>query len=201
VRNTAHMNADERADVRVIETETLNDGWSRLHRTLLDWRRPDGSWARLTRETYDRGNGACILLYEPDAGTVLLVRQFRYPAYVNGSADGMLLEVPAGLLDGDDPEPAIRREAEEETGVRVGEIRRLFELYMSPGSVTERVAFFAAPYRAGERAERAGLAHEEEEIEVVEIALDEALDMVARGEILDGKTLILLQWAEREGVC
>ena len=133
--------------VRLVGTEVLSDDWYVLRRTTFDLQRRDGTWSRESREAYDRGNGATILLYDPDRGTVLLTRQFRLPAYVNGHPDGMLLEAPAGLLDGEDAEAAIRREAEEETGVRVGTVQRLFELYMSPGSVTERVAFFAAPYR------------------------------------------------------
>src|SRR4051812_38749065 len=195
------MNATDRAHVRVLDSAVLCDDWSELRRTELEVRRADGTWSRQTRETYDRGNGAAILLYEPDQGTVLLVRQFRYPAFVNGHPDGMLLEVPAGLLDGDDPEAAIRREAEEETGVRVGDVQRVFELFMSPGSVTERLAFFAAPYRAGERAHTAGVAAEGEDIEVVELTLQDALAAVQRGEILDGKTVLLLQWAQRERPC
>jgi len=184
------------AHVRIIESTLLCDDWSQLRRTELELRGADGRWIRQTRETYDRGNGATILLYEPDALTVLLVRQFRYPAYVNGHPDGMLLETPAGLLDGDAPEAAIRREAEEETGVRVGEVTPLFELFMSPGSVTERVAFFAAPYRAGDRVgSGGGVADEGEQIEVVELPLAEALAAVGRGEIVDGKTIVLLQWA------
>jgi nudix-type nucleoside diphosphatase (YffH/AdpP family) len=196
---TAEPEPTHHPDVRIAETEVLSGGWSELRRSIVEVRREDGTWARLTRETYDRGNGACILLYDPEAGTVLLVRQFRFPAFVNGHPDGMLLEVPAGLLDGDDPQDAIRREAEEETGVRVDVVAPLFELFMSPGSVTERVAFFAAPVRAADRISAGGgLADEEEEIEVVELRLDEALDLVARGEIVDGKTVLLLLWAQRE---
>lgn len=184
------------AHVRIVESTLLCDDWSELRRTTLDLRGPDGSWTRQVRETYDRGNGATILLYEPDALTVLLVRQFRYPAFVNGHPDGMLLETPAGLLDGDAPEAAIRREAEEETGVRVGEVRRLFDVFMSPGSVTERVVFFAAPYRQADRVgDGGGVAAEGERIEVVELPLDEALAAIERGEIADGKTIMLLQWA------
>jgi nudix-type nucleoside diphosphatase (YffH/AdpP family) len=184
--------------VRLVGTEVLSDAWYVLRRTTFDLQRRDGSWTREQREAYDRGNGATILLYDPDRGTVLLTRQFRLPAYVNGHPDGMLLEAPAGLLDGDDAEAAIRREAEEETGVRVGEVQRLFELFMSPGSVTERVAFFAAPYRQEARVgPGGGLAGEGEDIEVVELRIGEALDAVRRGEIVDGKTVLLLQWAER----
>ncbi|HST40601.1 MAG TPA: NUDIX domain-containing protein [Conexibacter sp.] len=186
------------AHVRILESTLLCDDWSELRRTHLELRGPDGSWTPQVRETYDRGNGATILLYEPTALTVVLVRQFRYPAYVNGHPDGMLLETPAGLLDGDAPEVAIRREAEEETGVRVGAVRRLFEVFMSPGSVTERVAFFAAPYSPADRVGAGGgLAAEGEQIEVVELPLAEALRAVERGEIVDGKTIMLLQWADR----
>jgi nudix-type nucleoside diphosphatase (YffH/AdpP family) len=195
------MSANESAHVRVIDSQVLADDWGVLRRNEIELRGADGAWRRQPRETYDRGNGAAILLYEPDQGTVLLVRQFRYPAFVNGHPDGMLLEVPAGLLDGDDAESAIRREAEEETGVRVGEVRRVFELFMSPGSVTERLVFFAAPYRAGALAGTAGIAEEGEETEVVELALDDALAAIERGEIVDGKTVLLLQWAQRERPC
>ncbi|MDW5595405.1 NUDIX domain-containing protein [Conexibacter stalactiti] len=194
--STAQTSRD--AHVRILESTLLCDDWSELRRTHLELRGPDGSWTPQVRETYDRGNGATILLYEPTALTVVLVRQFRYPAYVNGHPDGMLLETPAGLLDGDAPEVAIRREAEEETGLRVGAVRRLFEVFMSPGSVTERVAFFAAPYSPADRVGAGGgVAAEGEQIEVVELPLAEALRAVERGEIVDGKTIMLLQWADR----
>jgi nudix-type nucleoside diphosphatase (YffH/AdpP family) len=173
----------------------LSDNWYTLRKASFDYQQRDGSWTHQTREAYDRGNGATILLYDPEAGTVLLTRQFRLPVYLNGHPDGMLLETPAGLLDDEDAEAAIRREAEEETGVRVGEVQRLFELFMSPGSVTERVAFFAAAYSAGQAHRHAGVADEGEQIEVVELPFSRALEMVASGEIADGKTVILLQWA------
>jgi nudix-type nucleoside diphosphatase (YffH/AdpP family) len=188
--------------VRIVESTLLCDDWSELRRTQLELRGPDGRWTRQVRETYDRGNGATILLYDPATLSVLLVRQFRYPAYVNGHPDGMLLETPAGLLDGDAPEAAIRREAEEETGVRVGAVRRLFEVFMSPGSVTERVAFFAAPCSPADRVSAGGgVAAEGEQIEVVELPLDAALAAVEAGEIVDGKTIMLLQWADRALRC
>ncbi len=184
--------------VRLVGTEVLSDDWYVLRKTTFDLQRRDGTWSRESREAYDRGDGATILLHDPERRTVLLTRQFRLPAYVNGHPDGMLLEAPAGLLDGEDAEAAIRREAEEETGVRVGEVQRLFELYMSPGSVTERVAFFAAPYRKEARTGTGGgVASEGEDIEVVELDAAEALAMARRGEIVDGKTVLLLQWAER----
>ena len=181
--------------VRMREIAVLSDDWYTLRKAEFDYEERDGSWSRQSREAYDRGNGATILLYDPAAGTILLTRQFRLPAYLNSHPDGMLLEAPAGLLDDEDAEAAIRREAEEETGVRVGAVQRLFELFMSPGSVTERVAFFAAPYKAGAAQRNAGIAGEGEHIEVVELPFERALAMVASGEIADGKTVILLQWA------
>lgn len=189
------------ARVRVVDVETLSDDWAVLRKTTFDWRRGDGTWRREARETYDRGDGATILLHDPVAGTVLLIRQFRLPAFVNGHPDGMLLEAPAGLLDADEAEAAIRREAEEETGVRVRDVRRLFDVYMSPGSVTERIAFFAASYSRADRvSEGGGLAHDGEDIEVLELPLAEAIAMIKTGEIADGKTIMLLQWAWLEGL-
>ncbi|WP_445148522.1 NUDIX domain-containing protein [Baekduia sp. Peel2402] len=188
--------------VRPVGVRVLSDDWYVLRKATFDFRGRDGQWTRQEREAYDRGNGAVILLGDAQAGTILLTRQFRWPAYENGHPDGMLIEAPAGLLDGDDPAAAIRREAEEETGVRVGAVEALFEVYMSPGSVTERLHFFAAPYSSSQRDTSAGggRADEGEEIEVLELALTDALAMVARGEIADAKTIMLLQWAERHGL-
>jgi len=186
--------------VRPVGVEVLADDWYVLRKATFDFRGRDGRWTRQSREAYDRGNGAVILLGDRDAQTVLLIRQFRWPAYANGHPDGMLLEAPAGLLDGDDPAAAIRREAEEETGVRVGAVRPLFEVYMSPGSVTERLHFFAAPYVSGTQRAGAGVAEEGEDIEVVELGLADALALVAGGAIVDAKTIMLLQWAERHGL-
>jgi nudix-type nucleoside diphosphatase (YffH/AdpP family) len=187
--------------VRPVGVEVLSDDWYVLRKATFDFRHRDGRWSRQSREAYDRGNGATILLGDHEAQTVLLTRQFRWPAYVNGHPDGMLIEAPAGLLDDDDPEAAIRREAEEEAGVRVGAVVRLFEVFMSPGSVTERVHFFAAPYTRADRVGAGGgVAGEGEDIEVLEPTLDEALAMVASGEIADAKTIMLLQWAQRHGL-
>jgi nudix-type nucleoside diphosphatase (YffH/AdpP family) len=181
-----------------LDIEVLSDHWYVLRKATFDYRHRDGSVTREVREAYDRGNGVVILLLDPDAGTVLLTRQFRLPIFLNGHPDGMLIEAAAGLLDqpDEDPEEAIRREAEEESGVRVADVRRLFELFMSPGSVTERVTFFVATYSHEQRVTAGGgLTDEGEDIEVLEMTLDEAMAMVERGEIDDGKTVLLLQWA------
>ncbi|MDY0910735.1 NUDIX domain-containing protein [Microbacterium sp. CFBP9034] len=191
---------DGNPDVRVTDVELLAAAWHVLRRTTLEYRGPSGEWETQQRETYDRGNGATVLLYDPHRRTVLLTRQFRYPVYVNDHADGMLVETAAGLLDDDDPATAIRREAAEETGVEVGELEHVWDVYMSPGSVTERLHFFAAPYDGGGRiGERGGLAHEGEHIELLEPGIDEALAMIRDGRIQDAKTIMLLQWAVLEG--
>jgi nudix-type nucleoside diphosphatase (YffH/AdpP family) len=186
--------------VRVTDVRLLSDNWYRLHSTTFDIQGPDGAWSTQSRETYDRGNGATILLYDVDRRTVLLTSQFRYPAYVNGHPDGVLIETAAGLLDDDDPETAIRREAIEETGHRVGEVTHVFDAFMSPGSVTERLHFYAAPYDAGTREHAGGgLADEGEQITLVELDIDAALDLVESGGIIDAKTIMLLQWAMLRG--
>ena len=185
--------------VTVRDVEVLSSSWYVLRRTTLEYRTDDGTVEVQQRETYDRGNGATILLYDRARRTVLLTRQFRFPAYVNGHPDGMLLETAAGLLDDDDPETAIRREAAEETGHAIGEVEHLFDAYMSPGSVTEKLHFYAAPYDATTRQDAGGgLADEGEHIEVVELALDDALDAIGT-TIIDAKTILLLQWAVLKG--
>lgn len=186
--------------IEVREVVTLSDDHYTLKRATLDYRRRDGTWQRLTREVYDRGNGAAILLYDPDRGTVLLTRQFRAPAYFGGHPEP-LIEVVAGLLDARDPETAIRAEAEEEAGCRIAAPRRVFEAFMSPGSVTERLVFFVARYAAADRVGTGGgLVEEGEDIEVLEPTLAEALAMVGRGEIVDAKTIMLLQYAALNGL-
>ncbi|WP_112133786.1 NUDIX domain-containing protein [Glycomyces dulcitolivorans] len=187
-------------DVRIVDVELLSSDWYVLRKTTFDYRHANGRWTRESRETYDRGDGAAVLLYDADRGTVVLTQQFRLPAYVNEHPDGMLLEVPAGLLDGDAPEEAIRREAAEETGLDIGEPHLVFASYMSPGSVTERLHCFAAPYDGSATlADRAGVAEEGEDIIVVELPFTEALEMVRTGQISDAKTVMLLQWAAMEG--
>jgi nudix-type nucleoside diphosphatase (YffH/AdpP family) len=187
-------------DVVIREVELVASAWHVLRRTTFDYRHANGSWSTEQRETYDRGNGATILLYDPDRRTVLLTRQFRFPVYVNDHADGMLIETAAGLLDEDDPETAIRRETEEELGVTVGELEHVFDVYMSPGSVTERLHFYAAPYTVASRTGTGGgVADDGEDIEVLELAFDDALAMIEDGRIADGKTVVLLQWAALHG--
>ncbi|MEV0094843.1 NUDIX domain-containing protein [Streptomyces sp. NPDC050738] len=191
---------DGNPGVRISDVEVLACDWYVLRKTTFDYRHSDGHWSREQRETYDRGDGATILLYDTERATVLLTRQFRLPAYVNGHPDGMLLETAAGLLDGDSPEEAIRREAAEETGHTVGTPEPVFAVYMSPGSVTERLHFFAAPYSpSAATGSGGGIAEEGEDIETVELAFDKALAMVRDGSIADAKTVMLLQWAALDG--
>jgi nudix-type nucleoside diphosphatase (YffH/AdpP family) len=187
-------------DVRVTDIEVVARAWHVLRRTTYEYRHADGRLTTEQRETYDRGNGATILLHDVERRTVLLSRQFRYPVYANDHPDGMLIETAAGLLDGQDPATAIRREAAEELGVEVGDVEHVFDVYMSPGSVTERIHFFAAPYTPLSRTgEGGGLAEDGEDIEVLELPFDTTLAMIESGEIADAKTIMLLQWAALRG--
>jgi GDP-mannose pyrophosphatase NudK len=189
----ATMNTPPHPRLRIVEERLLSDHWSVLKTTHFDYLRRDGTWQRLQRETYDRGNGAVLLLFNAERGTVVLTRQFRFPAYVNGCADG--------LLDGDDPQECARKEAQEETGYAVQAPRKLFEAYMSPGSVTEKLHFFAAEYSAAQRVGDGGGEHSEgEDIEVIEMPLAQALALIASGGIQDGKTIMLLQHAALVGL-
>ena len=181
--------------VRVEDVTVLSNDWYILKKTTFSFRRSDGSWQRQSRETYDRGNGATILLYDPSRRTVILTRQFRYPAFVNGH-DDLLVEAPAGLLDDAAPEVRIRAETEEETGFRVRDVRPIFDAFMSPGSVTEKLHFFVGEYDAAMRVgDGGGLETEGEEITVLELPFDQAMAMIATGEIADAKTIMLLQYA------
>ena len=181
--------------IRVEEVEVLSDDWFVLKKTTFAFLRSDGTWQRQSRETYDRGNGATILLYDPRRRTVVLTRQLRYPAFVNGH-DDLLIEAPAGLLDAAEPEVRIRAEVEEETGFQVREVRQVFDAFMSPGSVTERLHFFVGEYAPGDRKSAGGgNVAEGEDIAVLEVHLDEALAMIDAGTIRDGKTIMLLQYA------
>lgn len=186
--------------IRIRSEEILSDDWAVLKKTVFDYRRRDGRWETQIRQTYDRGDGAVILPYDPARGTVLLVRQFRFPAYARGDFEP-LIEACAGLLDAHDPETCIRKEAEEELGYRLRNVRHLFTPYMSPGSVVERLSFFVAEYTPSDRISEGGGAPEEgEDIEVLEMPLDEALASVADGRIIDAKTIILIQHLKLNGL-
>lgn len=181
--------------LRIHSVEVLSDNWYVLKKTTFDFLRSDGTWQRQSRETYDRGNGATILLYNRSRRSVILTRQFRYPAYVNDYRK-LLIETPAGLLDDRSPEEAIRRETAEETGFVVHDVKKIFEAFMSPGSVTEKLHFFVAEYEpAAKREDGGGIHADGEDIETLEITLDNALSRIASGEICDGKTILLLQYA------
>ena len=183
--------------IRVKNVRLLSDNHYTLKTTTLEWRRNDGEWQTQHRETYDRGNGAALLPYNLARRTVMLVKQFRYPAYVNG-CDDLLIEAAAGLLDNESPENRIRSEAEEEIGYRLRDIRKIFEAYMSPGSVTEKLHFFVGEYQPDMKiSDGGGNADEGEDIEVLELSIDEALEMVADGRIMDAKTILLLQYAKQ----
>jgi GDP-mannose pyrophosphatase NudK len=188
-------------DVKILKSEILSDNWYVLKKITYSYSKADGSSKTQTREAYDRGNGATILLYNKIQGTVVLTRQFRLPTFINGNESGMLIEACAGLLDKDNPEDCIRRETEEETGYKVTAVRKVFELYMSPGSVTEILYFFVAEYsKTMKVSEGGGTSHEEENIEVLELKIDDAMKMVDSGEIKDAKTIILLQHARLNGL-
>jgi len=184
--------------VEVLATEVLSDDWYTLRKVSYRIRKRNGSWETCSREAYDRGNGATILLYDPARGSVILTRQFRLPTYVNGNASGMLIEACAGLLDHDQPEQCIVREAREETGFEIRNPRKVLESYMSPGSVTEILHFFVAEYSQDQRV-AAGGGIEEEDIEVLEMPFAAALAKIASGEIRDAKTIMLLYHVQIQG--
>ena len=179
--------------IRVRGVRLLSDNWYILKTTTFDWRRRDGTWQTSSRETYDRGNGAALIPYNRRLGTVLLTRQFRYPAYVNGY-DGLMIEAAAGLLDEADPEARIRAEVEEELGYRLREVTKVFESFMSPGAVTEKLYLFIAEYEPDMKVgDGGGLEGEGEDIERLELPFAAAMEMVRTGEIVDAKTIMLLQ--------
>lgn len=178
----------------IINTEILSDNWYTLKKVTYEYVKSDGSRQTQVREAYDRGNGATILLYNPEKGTVILTRQFRLPTFINGNETGMLIEACAGLLDNDNPEDCIRRETEEETGYQIASVKKVFEAYMSPGSVTEILHFYVAEYREAQKVhEGGGMDDEQEDIEVLELDTEQAYRMIETGEIKDGKTIMLLQ--------
>ncbi|AUP80928.1 GDP-mannose pyrophosphatase NudK [Flavivirga eckloniae] len=180
--------------IKITNTEILSNNWYTLRKITYQYLKKDGSIQSQSREAYDRGNGATILLYNTESKTVILTRQFRLPTYVNGNESGMLIESCAGLLDKKNAEDCIKRETEEETGYKIKDVQKIFEAYMSPGSVTEIVYFFIAEYSKEMKvSDGGGLEKEEENIEVLELSIDKAMSMIESGEIKDGKTIILLQ--------
>ncbi len=183
--------------IKIAKTEVLSDNWYTLRKYSYDYQKKDESWVTHDREVYDRGNGSTILLYNKENRTVVLTRQFRLPTYVNGNDTGMLIEACAGLLDENNAEDCIRIETEEETGYRISNVQKIFESYMSPGSVTEILYFFIAEYDASMKvSDGGGLADEQEFLDVLELDFDQACQMINTGEIKDGKTIMLIQYAQ-----
>jgi nudix-type nucleoside diphosphatase (YffH/AdpP family) len=182
-------------NINILKTEILSDNWYTLKKVTYTIEKKDGNKETQSREAYDRGNGAVILLYNKVSGTVILTRQFRLPTFINGNTTGMLIEACAGLLDNDNPEECIKRETEEETGYKISKVEKVFEAYMSPGSVTEILHFFIAEYSHEMKiTDGGGLEEEGENIEVLELPFEDALAMIDKGEIMDAKTIMLLQY-------
>ena len=188
-------------NINITDTQILSDNWYVLRKITYEYSKKDGTKLTQSREAYDRGNGATILLYNIAQKTVILTRQFRLPTFINGNETGMLIEACAGLLDKDNAEDCIRRETEEETGYKITEVRKIFEAYMSPGSVTEILYFFIAEYAKEMKVnEGGGVEQEEENIEVLEVHIEEAMNMINTGEIKDGKTIMLLQYIKLNNI-
>ncbi len=187
--------------VKILTTKILSNNWYTLKKLTYEYRKKDGSVQTQTREAYDRGNGATIMLYNKEQRTVVLTRQFRLPTFINGNSTGMLIETCAGLLDKENPEDCIRRETEEETGYKITDVHKVFEAYMSPGSVTEILYFFIAEYSKSMKVnEGGGVDHEEENIEVLELPFEQAFAMIKTGEIKDAKTIMLLQYIRLQNI-
>ncbi len=187
--------------VRILNTEILSDNWYTLSKVTFEYQKRDGTWETQIRESYDRGNGATILLYNRDKSSVILTKQFRMPTYVNGNASGLLIETCAGLLDKNSAEESIKKETEEETGYKITSVSKVFEAYMSPGSVTEIIYFFIAEYDASMKiSDGGGVQTEQEEIEVLELKYKEAMNMIDKGQIKDCKTIMLLQYIKLKGI-
>lgn len=181
--------------VRVIKTELLSDSWARLESAHFDYLNSRGEWERQIREVYNRGHGAAILLYNLDARSVILIRQFRYPVFTE-DGDGFMIEVPAGVIEHNDPDATVIAETEQETGYRIGEVQRLFNAYVSPGSVTECLHYYCAAYSSANKvSDGGGLDDEGEDIEVMEVDFDDAMTWIESGKINDAKTILLLQYA------
>lgn len=190
-----------KSKIRNINKDILSDNWYTLYKYTYEYQKEDGSWEMQIREAYDRGNGAAILLYNKEQGTVILTRQFRMPTYLNGNPSGMMIEVCAGVLDGAEPEDCIKKEVEEETGYQINHVKKVFESYMSPGAVTEILHFFIGEYHEQMKTGDGGGAEDEtENIEVLEVLFDTALNMITNGEIKDAKTIMLLQYARLNNI-
>jgi len=187
--------------VKILKTEILSDNWYTLNKVTFEYQKNNGTLETQSREAYDRGNGATILLYNKESETIILTKQFRLPTYINGNADGIMIEACAGLLDKDNPEDCIKRETEEELGYEISDVKKVFEVYMSPGSVTEILYFFIAEYSKSMKInDGGGLEEEQEEIEVLELDINKALEMIDLGEIKDAKTIMLLQHVRLKGI-
>ncbi|MGH2563319.1 MAG: GDP-mannose pyrophosphatase NudK [Ginsengibacter sp.] len=187
--------------IKIIKNEIICKSWHTLKKVTFEHLQKDGTWQQQSREAYDRGNGAVILLYNKEQSSVILTKQFRIPTYINGNDTGMLIEACAGLLDNDKPEDAIKREAEEETGYKITDVRKIYEAYMSPGSVTEILYFFIAEYSKEMKVnEGGGVAHEQENIEVLEMDFNMAMKMIETGEIKDAKTIMLIQYLKLKNI-
>ena len=183
--------------VKINSVENLSNNWYQLNKVNFEYQLKNSQWQSQSRESYDRGDGAAILLYNPTKKTVILTKQFRMPSYLNENEDGMMIEVCAGLLDTDDPLTCIKKEAEEETGYQINNPKKIFEIYSTPGAVTEKIHYFIAEYNDEMKMnEGGGLEDETEEIEVLELDFENALTMISTGEICDAKTIILLQYAQ-----
>lgn len=190
------------SNIKILATTPLSDNWGILTKVKYEVKLKNGDIQTQEREVYDRGNGAVILLYNKEKKTVILTKQLRIPTWFNGNADGMMIEACAGVLDEDEPEQCIRREAEEETGYTLSEVEKVMEVYMSPGSVTEILYFFVASYNENMKTGKGGGADSEQEnIEVLEMPFENAMDMIKNGEIKDAKTIILLQYAKLNNLC
>lgn len=188
-------------NVKIYTTEILSDNWYTLRKVTYGYLKKDGDWQTQSRQAYDRGNGAAILLYNISLKTVILTRQFRMPTFINGNQDGRLIEACAGLLDKDNPEDCIKREAEEETGYKIKKVKKILEAYMSPGSATELLHFFIAEYSPAMKInDGGGIVHEQEEIDVLELSFTDALQKIETGEIKDAKTIMLLQYLQLKNI-
>ncbi|MCZ8022910.1 MAG: GDP-mannose pyrophosphatase NudK [Chryseotalea sp.] len=188
-------------NVKIISSEILSNNWYTLKKVTYEFPKKDGTTSIQSREAYDRGNGATILLYNKEKKSVILTKQFRLPTFINGNESGMLIEACAGLLEKENAEECIRRETEEETGYQLKNVKKIFEAYMSPGSVTEILHFFIAEYTEEMKVtEGGGVAHEEENIEVLEFQIKDAINKIATGEIKDAKTVMLLQYIKLNNI-